>query len=134
MVRNFSSENASVLFPLLSRYFSESILLHVYCIIKLSVFYFVLQIVGQTGNAPQLIYTMDPQLAQLGLTQYPPLPASTDTTKLEEIRRTVAISNLDTSVSTLASYVCVPLVRFSIELSPYRTEATPNRRGRRSET
>lgn len=63
-----------------------------------------LQIVGQTGNAPQLIYTIDPQLAQLGIPQYPPLPASTDTTKLEEIRRTIAVSNLDVSVSASAFF------------------------------
>lgn len=48
----------------------------------------------------QMIETHDPRLAQLGLPAYPPLPATTDPHKLDEIRRTVYASNLDLSVTT----------------------------------
>ena len=52
-----------------------------------------------TGIAPsQVITTIDPRLAALGLAQYPPLPANLDAHKIEEIRRTVYVGNLDTTV------------------------------------
>ncbi len=40
----------------------------------------------------------DPDLAQLGLPQPPPLPASLDPVVVEKIRRTVYVSNLDPTV------------------------------------
>ena len=43
----------------------------------------------------QVITTNDPRLTALGLPQYPPLPGSTDPSKIEEIRRTVYVSNLE---------------------------------------
>lgn len=51
------------------------------------------QVVGHVVN------TIDPRLIQLSLPQYPPLPASTEPVKLDEIRRTVLVSNLDPSIS-----------------------------------
>lgn len=45
-------------------------------------------------NAFQL-YTNDPNLSALGLPPYPPLPATTEPAKVEEIRRTVYIGNLE---------------------------------------
>nr|CAG4638762.1 EOG090X0EEC [Cyclestheria hislopi] len=47
----------------------------------------------------QIIRTIDPRLAIHGLPPYPPLPASTDSRRLEEIRRTVVAMNLDHSAS-----------------------------------
>ncbi len=55
-----------------------------------------MQVVGTPGN--QVIVTIDPELNSLGLPQYPSLPACTEPVKLEEIRRTLLISNLDGSV------------------------------------
>lgn len=49
-------------------------------------------------NGIPMISTTDPRLTALGLTQYPQLPANTDPTRVEEIRRTVYIGNLDSSV------------------------------------
>ena len=46
-----------------------------------------------------MIITNDPRLTALGLSQYPPLPSNTDPSKIEEIRRTVYVSNLDPLVS-----------------------------------
>jgi len=46
-----------------------------------------------------VIITNDPRLTALGLSQYPPLPSNTDPSKIEEIRRTVYVSNLDPLVS-----------------------------------
>ncbi|KAK7508255.1 hypothetical protein BaRGS_00000494 [Batillaria attramentaria] len=49
-----------------------------------------------SGTGPsQMITTYDPRLNALGLPQYPPLPASLDAARVEEIRRTVYIGNLD---------------------------------------
>lgn len=45
-----------------------------------------------------MITTIDPRLTALGLPQYPPLPANMDPTKIEEIRRTVYVGNLDSTV------------------------------------
>ncbi|ESO92346.1 hypothetical protein LOTGIDRAFT_121003, partial [Lottia gigantea] len=52
--------------------------------------------VGQ--GAKQMINTYDPRLVALGLPQYPPLPASVDPSKIQEIRRTVYVGNLETAV------------------------------------
>ena len=41
----------------------------------------------------------DPDLAQLGLPQPPPLPASIDPVTIERIRRTIYVGNLNPSVS-----------------------------------
>ena len=43
----------------------------------------------------------DPDLAQLGLPQPPPLPASLDPVTIERIRRTIYVGNLNPSVSHL---------------------------------
>ena len=45
------------------------------------------------------IMTHDPRLEVVGLPPYPPLPASTPTEKVEEIRRTVCVVGLDSTVS-----------------------------------
>ncbi|XP_076462996.1 uncharacterized protein LOC143295270 isoform X23 [Babylonia areolata] len=64
----------------------------------------VSQLAG-TGTE-QAITTYDPRLNALGLPQYPPLPASLDAAKVEEIRRTVYIGNLDpkTTPESLISF------------------------------
>ena len=54
-----------------------------------------------------MITTYDPRLNALGLPQYPPLPASLDAAKVEEIRRTVYIGNLDPK--TVSGYVALRL-------------------------
>lgn len=54
------------------------------------------QVTGTGIN--QVITTYDPRLTSLGLPQYPPLPASTDSSKIEEIRRTIYVSDLDPAV------------------------------------
>ncbi|XP_059163080.1 probable splicing factor, arginine/serine-rich 7 isoform X3 [Physella acuta] len=58
----------------------------------------VSQVTGTGIN--QVITTYDPRLTSLGLPQYPPLPASTDASKIEEIRRTIYVSDLDPAVVT----------------------------------
>lgn len=48
------------------------------------------------GIAPnQVVQTHDPQLEICGLPGYPPLPATYDSRKIEEIRRTILMSNYD---------------------------------------
>ena len=51
------------------------------------------------SGVSQVITTYDPRLTALGLPQYPALPGNTDPAKIEEIRRTVYVGNLDTAVS-----------------------------------
>lgn len=46
-----------------------------------------------------VIQTHDPQLELHGLPLYPPLPASYDSRKIEEVRRTVIVTNYDSSLS-----------------------------------
>jgi len=41
------------------------------------------------------IITIDPIMKNLGVPQYPPLPGDTDAEKVEEIRRTIYVGNLD---------------------------------------
>lgn len=53
------------------------------------------------GTAPnQVINTHDPQLEVHGLPLYPPLPVSYDTRKVEEVRRTLLVTNFDSSLTT----------------------------------
>lgn len=56
--------------------------------------------VAMGSGGVQVITTQDPQLAAMGLPPYPPLPATMDPTKVEEIRRTVYVGNLDSSATT----------------------------------
>lgn len=58
---------------------------------------FVSQAVSGVGGA-QVITTIDPRLTALGLPQYPHLPVNTDPARIEEIRRTVYIGNLDSTI------------------------------------
>lgn len=58
----------------------------------------VSQVVAGVGGA-QVITTIDPRLTALGLPQYPPLPANMDPAKIEEIRRTVYVGNLDSTAT-----------------------------------
>ncbi|XP_064604656.1 probable splicing factor, arginine/serine-rich 7 isoform X5 [Liolophura sinensis] len=53
----------------------------------------------QGAGPSQVITTNDPKLTALGLPQYPPLPGNTDPSKIEEIRRTVYVGNLDSTVT-----------------------------------
>lgn len=54
-------------------------------------------VVGRPGE--QVIQTIDPRLTTLGFPVYPPLPAATDCNRIEEIRRTVLVTNLDPKVT-----------------------------------
>jgi len=51
-------------------------------------------------GAGQVIVTHDPKLEASGLPPYPPLPANYDSHKIEEIRRTVLMVNIDSSIPT----------------------------------
>uniref|UniRef100_A0AAF5CVR1 RRM domain-containing protein n=1 Tax=Strongyloides stercoralis TaxID=6248 RepID=A0AAF5CVR1_STRER len=42
----------------------------------------------------EMLYTIDPDMEALGLPSYPPLPANTELDVVEEIRRTIYISNI----------------------------------------
>lgn len=46
-----------------------------------------------------MITTIDPRLTDMGLPQYPPLPGNVDPLRIEEIRRTVYVGNLDPTVT-----------------------------------
>ena len=46
-----------------------------------------------------MITTIDPKLTEMGLPQYPPLPGNVDPQRIEEIRRTVYVANLDPTVT-----------------------------------
>lgn len=58
---------------------------------------FVSQAISGVGGT-QVITTIDPRLTALGLPQYPHLPVNTDPARIEEIRRTVYIGNLDSTI------------------------------------
>lgn len=49
-------------------------------------------------GSEQVIITTDPQLEVNGLCPYPALPANYDSCKIEEIRRTVIVPNIDSSI------------------------------------
>lgn len=57
-----------------------------------------------TVNGVQSLTTLDPRLSALGLQQYPPLPASMDPSKVEEVRRTVSVANVSQSVSAIGFF------------------------------
>ncbi len=46
-----------------------------------------------------MITTIDPRLTEMGLPQYPSLPGNVDPQRIEEIRRTVYVGNLDPTVT-----------------------------------
>ncbi|VDK65382.1 unnamed protein product [Onchocerca ochengi] len=46
------------------------------------------------GDGQQMLLTVDPTLAALGLPPYPTLSANTEASKVEEIRRTVYVGNI----------------------------------------
>lgn len=58
-------------------------------------------VTNQVEGVPphQVIRTIDPRLSIHNLPPYPLLPASTDSRRLEEIRRTVVAINIDPAVS-----------------------------------
>jgi arginine/serine-rich splicing factor 12 len=51
--------------------------------------------IQKDSDGLEMLYTNDPTITALGLTPYPPLPSSTEMSKVEEIRRTVYIGNLE---------------------------------------
>lgn len=53
----------------------------------------------QGVGAEQVIITTDPQLEANGLPSYPPLPANYDSCKIEEIRRTILVVDIDPSIT-----------------------------------
>ncbi|VDK47597.1 unnamed protein product [Gongylonema pulchrum] len=46
------------------------------------------------GDGQQMLLTVDPTLAALGLPPYPALSANTEPSKVEEIRRTIYVGNI----------------------------------------
>nr|XP_006824319.1 PREDICTED: splicing regulatory glutamine/lysine-rich protein 1-like isoform X2 [Saccoglossus kowalevskii] len=58
-----------------------------------------LPLAGLAGAA-QITAPFDPTLAALGLPQPPPLPGNVDPSKIEEIRRTIYVGNLDSQTVT----------------------------------
>ncbi|VEL20592.1 unnamed protein product [Protopolystoma xenopodis] len=50
-------------------------------------------VVGRPGE--QVIQTIEPRLSTMGFPLYPSLPATTDGNRIEEIRRTILVTNLD---------------------------------------
>lgn len=58
-------------------------------------------IINQIEGVPpnQVISTHDPVLASSGLPPYPPLPITYDSRRIEEIRRTLLVVNVDDSIS-----------------------------------
>ncbi|CAH8572930.1 unnamed protein product [Dicrocoelium dendriticum] len=50
-------------------------------------------VVGRPGE--QVIHTIEPRLTTLAFPLYPPLAATTDGSRIEEIRRTILVTNLD---------------------------------------
>lgn len=59
----------------------------------------VVNTVQGTGN-DQVIVTSDPQLEANGLSRYPPLPVTYDSTKIEETRRTICVLNINPSLNS----------------------------------
>uniref|UniRef100_A0A2A4K9M7 RRM domain-containing protein n=1 Tax=Heliothis virescens TaxID=7102 RepID=A0A2A4K9M7_HELVI len=56
----------------------------------------------------QVIQTHDPKLTSLGLPPYPPLPAAYDSRKIEEIRRTLLVGDVDSLTSQqLIDHFCL---------------------------
>jgi hypothetical protein len=55
------------------------------------------RLIGHPLN-PSYIETIDPELTDRNLPPYPPLSGQLDVTKVEEIRRTIYLSNLDRHV------------------------------------
>lgn len=47
----------------------------------------------------QVVVTSDPKLDELQLPPYPNLPPSYDSRRIEEIRRTIMVANIDPEVS-----------------------------------
>ncbi|KAI6197167.1 RRM domain-containing protein [Aphelenchoides besseyi] len=52
------------------------------------------------ADGQEMLYTVDPTMTALGVAQYPPLPANTEPSKVEEIRRTVYIGGLKKKIQT----------------------------------
>ncbi|VDK33354.1 unnamed protein product [Taenia asiatica] len=78
-------------------------------------------VVGRPGE--QVIQTIDPRLTTLGFPVYPPLPAATDCNRIEEIRRTVLVTNLDPKVleyfNAHAEVKCVRMAGTDSERAAY---------------
>lgn len=58
------------------------------------------RLISQPPNM-SYIETIDPELTDRNLPAYPPLPGTLDVSKIEEIRRTVYLSNLDKNVKLI---------------------------------
>lgn len=58
------------------------------------------RVINRLIQSPNLSYieTIDPELTDRNLPPYPALPGTLDVTKVEEIRRTVYLSNIDKNV------------------------------------
>lgn len=64
-------------------------------------------VVGKPGE--QVINTIEPRLSSLAFPLYPPLAATTDGNRIEEIRRTILVTNLDPK--TTGNQVCFCTIR-----------------------
>uniref|UniRef100_A0A0N4Z9U2 RRM domain-containing protein n=1 Tax=Parastrongyloides trichosuri TaxID=131310 RepID=A0A0N4Z9U2_PARTI len=54
----------------------------------------VFNTIKSLDDGTEMLYTTDPDMEALGLPSYPPLPANTELDIVEEIRRTIYISNI----------------------------------------
>uniref|UniRef100_A0A0K0FN44 LD29830p (inferred by orthology to a D. melanogaster protein) n=1 Tax=Strongyloides venezuelensis TaxID=75913 RepID=A0A0K0FN44_STRVS len=54
--------------------------------------------IKQLDDGTEMLYTTDPDMEALGLPSYPPLPGNTELDVVEEIRRTIYISNIPLDV------------------------------------
>ena len=54
-----------------------------------------------------ILRTIDPQLTEKMLPEYPNLPATTESYKVNEIRRTLVFDNIDSSVSL---HTCITIL------------------------
>lgn len=70
------------------------------------------RLIGQPPN-PSYIETIDPELTDRNLPAYPPLSGMIDVAKVEEIRRTVYLSNIDKNVMKLRRFLLL-LFRFRL--------------------
>uniref|UniRef100_A0A0K0EQU8 RRM domain-containing protein n=1 Tax=Strongyloides stercoralis TaxID=6248 RepID=A0A0K0EQU8_STRER len=63
----------------------------------------------------EMLYTIDPDMEALGLPSYPPLPANTELDVVEEIRRTIYISNIPLDIDGQENVVPIALQNSGIE-------------------
>ncbi|CAG0885340.1 unnamed protein product [Cyprideis torosa] len=88
-----------------------------------------------TVDNPPVIVTSDPNLAENNLPAYPPLPSNLDTRTMEEIRRTLLVTNIDPEISPEAVIEHfsrageIKYLKMGVRKDPENPEAEPERAG-----